>query len=104
MYVIWTTAKSLALRPSDLIGIPDIPDNDVVRFEIDSAVAALGRYIDNKLEEFTEGADKKMVRKYKSPSDVIALLERNKTKKPSKVKPKTENKFNPPRFKRKNKK
>ena len=69
VYQLWQTATSYHIRPSDLLNIPADLAHEVLRFEIDNAVAGLGNYIDGKLQEM----DAKGRRKYKTLAAVLAL-------------------------------
>lgn len=83
-YSVYTTAKTFQLRPSDLVGIPDDTDHAYERFELDSAIGGLGRYIDNKLEEYTvpkKGSKESPKRKYKTVADVLRTVKDSSPKK-----------------------
>lgn len=69
VYQLWQTSTSYHIRPSDLLSIPNDLINEVLRFEIDNAVAGLGNYVDGKLQEM----DAKGKRKYKTLAAVLAL-------------------------------
>jgi hypothetical protein len=78
---VWLTSKSFNVRPSELVGVrydPNDVSTEIVQFEIDNAVAGLGRYIDNKLEEMTKDGK----RKYKTVGDVLATVREKKEEKP----------------------
>lgn len=89
--MLWTTARDLSQKPSDLIGIEDT----YTAFEFDAAVTALGRYVDNKLEQ----RDKNLKPVYKNLDAVLALQKKEKVSK-KKVKAG----LGPPTFRRKKKK
>ncbi len=77
MFELYRTAKTLATRPSALLGID--PEQDWLAFEVDHAVAGLGQYIEAKLEDY----DDKGKRRYTSLAAVLAT----RRLKPSTTKP-----------------
>jgi hypothetical protein len=103
VYQIWVTAKQFGIRPSELVGVrydPDDASSEIVQFEIDNAVAGLGRYIDNKLEELTKDGK----RRYKTVGDVLATVREKKPpvkeQKKNEERPHAARVIKPPSFKR----
>lgn len=85
------------MRPSELIGIGDI----YTAYQFDAAVAALGRYVDNKLEE----RDKKTLEPVYRNLDAVLATARKKPKVSPSAKPQTKKpSLKPPNIRRRKKK